>query len=759
MSRVAALVAIVLVALVGTLTPGLVPAPAATAQEPLPAPVRMDLSAMSPRVVTAAGPPELVVTGTITNTGPDPVDDLSLRVQRGQAVGGEPALRSALSGELDTDDAVPPFAALGPLAPGDSVPFRYAVPLTGAPDGSLALPGPGTYPMLVNLNGTVDGTPSRLAALRTVLPVSSLPGSPAAEPDVPAPTTMLYPISDAPRRIPPVPGQTPVLTDDGLAASFAAGGRLRGLVEALSTAAPAGSPTRASLCLAVDPELVATASAMRGGYEVVGGPDGATVPGRGAEAAGQWLAALQAAARDTCVVALPPSDADLVALVRGGEAELARTTLEQGREALAAELGTTVLDDVVWPADGVLDEPTLAALGGDTRFVLSADGVSAPGDSGVVRLGTGDDPAPGGEPRADPDHAVLADPLLTEAADGDQLGQDLAGTLAFRALADDGTDPLVVAPGHRWDAGGAAATGALSALTALIEEGRIAPAGLPGLAAGPDAGTESARLFYPPQAGSAEIPGPVVATIADQVRSIEGLRGAAEGRTGVGADPAEVFDPLVRGTLRAASSWWRGDPGRAEREAGIVADRIEQIRGSVRVVEPPSPYSLGTSDAPLLVTVANGLPVTMNVRVVLSSTTGLRVAPIPVQAVPPLGRVQVRVSAQVTRSGQFSVDAGLRTPDGAQLGPDTRLRVRSTVYGTVTVWLTAVAGAVLVVLVVRRVVRRIRSAGGSGPPPGGPGGPGGGSGGPGGPGGPPPSEPDGGRATRPARSSGAPGPG
>ena len=41
------------------------------------------------------------------------------------------------------------------------------------------------------------------------------------------------------------------------------------------------------------------------------------------------------------------------------------------RVPLAAELGTTVLDDVVWPTDGVIDEPTLAALGGDTRFVLS----------------------------------------------------------------------------------------------------------------------------------------------------------------------------------------------------------------------------------------------------------------------------------------------------------------------------------------------------------------------------------------------------
>ena len=713
MSRVAALVAIVLVALMGTLTPALGPAPAA-AQEPPAAPVRLDIAAMSPRVVTAAGPPELVLTGSVVNTGPGPVEGLSLRVQRGPAVADESALRSAWDGEDSADDAVPPFAELGPLAPGESVPFRYAVPLTGPSDTSLALPGPGTYPLLVNLNGSVDGSPSRLAGIHTTLPVSSLPGSPPAQPPAATPVTMLYPVTDAPRRIPPVPGQTPVLTDDGLATSFATGGRLRGLVEALSTGAPPGSPARGALCLAIDPELVATAAAMRGGYEVVTGSDGSTAPGRGAQAAADWLTALQSATRGTCVLALPPSDADLVSLVRGGEADLARTTLAQGREALAAELGTTVLDDVVWPADGVIDEPTLAALGDDTRFVLSSDGVSSPRTSGVVRLGGGPDPG----------RAVLADPLLTEAASGpaggDPGGQDLAGALAFRAGSDEGAGPLLVAPGHRWSADGEAAAGVLSAMSALIEDGRLVPVGLPGLATGPDPGGDTTRLFYPPQAGSAEIPGPVVETIAEQVRSIEGLRGAAEARTGVGADPAEVFDPLVRATLRAASSWWRGDPARSRQEAAVVIDRIEQVRGSVRVVEPPSPYSLGTSDAPLLVSVANGLPVTMNVRVVLSSTTGLRVAPIPVQAVPPLGRVQVRVSAQVTRSGQFSGDAGLRTPDGAELGPDTRLRVRSTVYGTVTVWLTAGAGAVLVVLVARRIVRRIRSTGDSGPPPTGP---------------------------------------
>lgn len=758
MNRFAAMLVVVLVALVGV-APAAVAAPAAPAGPPVtapaqppPAPVRLDVAGMNPRVVTAAGPGELVLTGTVTNTGPTPLDGLSVRVQRGPALQGEPDLRAALAEEAGTDDVTPPFADLGPLAPGASMPFRYAVPLVGDPMTTLALSGPGSYPLLVNLNGSAGAAPSRLASVHTLLPVSSLPGAPAPAPPPATPVTMLYPITDAPRRIPPVPGQTPHLTDDDLATSFAPGGRLRGLVDALAAQAPPGSPTRTAVCPAVDPELVATADAMAGGYEVVA-PDGSTHPGRGAEAAGQWLSALSAAARGGCVLALPPADADLVALVRGGRADLARLLLEQGRAALTERLGTPVLDDTVWPIDGVLDEPTLDALGGGTRMVLSAEGVG--GDtpaSGTVRL---TDDAPG----RPADRAVLVDPLLTEAAaqphdtelqEGDAgalTGQDLAGALAFRAGGGGALPgPLVVAPPRGWNSGGDAATGMLAGLSALITDGRVAPAGLGGDLGQPPG--ETARLFYPVQAGGAEIPGSVIARIGEQVGELESLRSAAEARTGVGASPAEVFDPLVRGTARAAAAAWRGDPARAEREATVVGDRIEQIRGSVRVLEPPSPYSLGTSDAPLLITVANGLPVTMRVRVVLSSTTGLRVGPIAVQAVPPLGRVQVRVSAKVTRSGQFSVDAGLRTPDGAVLGPDTRLRVRSTVYGTVTVWLTAIAGAVLVVLVVRRMLRRIRPA--PAPP---------GSGGPAAPPGPGPDGPAQPRAEAGGPVSGPPGSG
>jgi hypothetical protein len=54
------------------------------------------------------------------------------------------------------------------------------------------------------------------------------------------------------------------------------------------------------------------------------------------------------------------------------------------------------------------------------------------------------------------------------------------------------------------------------------------------------------------------------------------------------------------------------------------------------------------------------------------------------------------------------VDAAVRTPAGGLLGPPSHLKVRSTAYGTITAWLTAIAGGLLVLLAARRVWRRVR---------------------------------------------------
>jgi hypothetical protein len=708
-------------------------------------PLRLDLTQLAPRVVTSTGPSTLTLSGTLTNTGDQPIDNLVIRVQRGAALQTEGGVRDALDGDGTTDAVTPQFTPIpGELAPRGQMPVRLTVPLRGAPDSTLALGETGVHELLVNVNGVPgDGRRARLAAVRMLLPVLSLPPGPgrtgpvAAPPSPPAtPFSLLFPITDTPRRVSTVPGEPTLLTDDDLAASMAPGGRLGSLLAALSADAPPGSRVRAATCLAIDPDLVETASLMRAGYEVQRPGGGAPVPGTGAAVAGQWLDSLAAVARGGCVIALPYADADLVALTRGGLGGLATRTVQDGRQTLSDILKVPVVPGVTWPVGGVADDATLDQIAqADGRSVLlSADGV----DQGRVQRHSGVVPLVGGRL---PQFGVLTDPLLSRAASGPSTAadpdpgtggavpsatpagnvgplstQDLIGALVFRIEGGPTATgpaapagPLVLAPPHQWAVEGNGANALLATVNQLIEEGRIVPSALDGvLAAGPSAGTAPLAPAYPLRSGGQEIPASAVDIVRNTAREIEDLRSAAVPHSGVGASPDEAFGPLLRGLARPVSAAWRGRPADAVAAASAAAGRVAALRASVRVLEPPSPYSLGTSDAPILITVANGLPVTVEVRVEILPSAGLRVAPIPPQQVPPLGRRQVRVSAEVTRSGQFIVQAAVRTPSGELLGPPSRLRVRSTAYGTITVWLTASAGALLVVLAVRRVLRRVR---------------------------------------------------
>jgi Family of unknown function (DUF6049) len=706
---VAALAAVVVVVLTALLVGG--PAEAA----PDPGGLRLALADVNPRVVTADGPTTLTVTGTLVNDGPDPVTDLEIRLQRGNPLTTEGQIRDALDGEAATDAVAGQFQPLADvLEPGAEVPVRLTVALQGSPQTGLALNTPGVHELLVNVNGTPEGgARARLAAARMLLPVLGLPGVVGKTGGDPAPLTVLYPIADVPHRLSTIPGVPTLLDDDSLAASFATTGRLGGLVAALAQRAPLGSPVRAGLCLAVDPDLVETASVMSQGYQVAG-PGGVTTAGTGAAVAAQWLEQLQAVAKGGCVVALPYADADLVALRRGGLADAASRAVVSGRQILSTLLLTPVANDIAWPADGRIDAATLAVVqsAGVRSVLLSADAVTGRVRTGVVPLS--------GSPAA----ALLTDPLLTRAAtapqetpvtpgpgaaataaslagDGGPLStQDLIGALDFRAGA---SAPIVLAPPHQWGAEGIGARDLLDAVGTLVTAGDVTPVGLTDALAAPQA----AAVRPDPPVGASEVSGVAIGTLATAAGDLTDLRSAVVD-AGVGITAAQLFAPLDLGLLRGATAAHRDAPAAAEGAARAELGRIDAIRNSIRVLEPPNPYSLGTSDAPLPITIANALPVTVKVRIEIASTSGLRVAPIEVQQIPPLGRRQVSVNAQVTRAGQFTVEAAVRTPAGELLGPPSRLRVRSTAYGTITGWLTAIAGGLLVLLTARRIWRRVR---------------------------------------------------
>ncbi|MGH3965595.1 MAG: DUF6049 family protein [Pseudonocardiaceae bacterium] len=712
---------------------------------------RLELAEMSPRVITASSAPVLKVTGRVLNVGDRPITNLEIRLQRDEPVISDEAAARAVR---DVPEAlhVTRFQPVpGDLAPGQSSPFQLEVPLRGGADlESLQINDPGVYPLLVNLNGKPDfGDTARLAAVPLLLPVLGVPptaaGMPSGpvlrRPPQPMPLTVVWPLATEPARLPTGPGE-PILIrsdrsgTDPVAADIASGGRLDGLLGALEQVVPPGSPLAAAVCVAIDPALVETVDGMSRGYRVA--HPGGISEGTGAPDAQHWIDRLRGAVQGRCVLPLPYADADLVALSRAGLTDLEALATSTGVQLVADLLEVQPLAGVSWPADAVLDERTLADL--TTRqthaVLLEPRGLLEPGDvspqtpaGDVVGLVTSLPGSRGAAPAG-----VLIDPLLTSAL-GPEVGQpgngavaagadfdsdrrpagtanplaaqDGLGALVYHAAADPDRRPVLLVPPRRWQVRGVEATALLNAARQLMEIGYFAPRELPALATTRPTGPPTA-VAYPPQAGAEEIPQQVTADIKRARDILRDLQVATVKDPTANLEPVDLLDPLRLGLLRGVSSAWRGNPNRAIQVTGQERDRLDELRRSIRIVPSSGPYSLAASDSPLLITVSNELPVGVQVRLSLTETAGLRAGAVGLQLVPARSTRQFVIPAEVSRTGQFSVEARLSTPDGTPLGEPSTLQVRSTAFGTVTVALTAGAGAVLVALVARRIVRRVR---------------------------------------------------
>jgi hypothetical protein len=701
---------------------------------------RLELSSLSPRVVTVTSAPVLQVSGRVVNVGDRPITNLAIRLQRDEVVSSDDAATRALQGESDAPHVTRFQPVPGNLGPGQSSPFHVEVPLRGGADlESLEITKPGVYPVLVNLNGKPEaGGITRLASVPLLLPVLGIPpattGGPPGPvlppPVLPAPLTMVWPLVAAPVRLPTGPGE-PILIrsdragGDPLAAEVAPGGRLDGLLGALEQALPPGSPLGPAVCVAVDPLLLETLDEMSRGYQV-SDPRGIS-EGSGARDARSWLDRLRAAVQGRCVLPLPYADADVVALSRAGLTDMEALATSAGTRVVGDLLGVQPLTGVNWPAGEMLDERTLADLSAlqNHAVLLSPRGIapipglpSAPptGTADVVRIigGSSSIATPGSV-------GLLADPLLTSAlasVSNPSSTQDGLGALLYHAAQG---RPILLVPPRRWQARGTEATALVNAARQLLQAGFVTPRELPALAASRAAAGGSATVIYPPEASAREIPAQVTAEVTRDRDVLRDLQVATVLDPAANLRPATLLDPLRLGLLSGTSTAWREAPNRAIQITAGESTRLDELRRSVRIVAPPGPYSLAASDSPLLITVSNELPVGVQVELSLSETSGLRAGAVGLQLVPARSTRQLVIPAKVSRAGQFSVDAALSTPGGTPLGEPSTLQLRSTAFGRITVALTAGAGALLVLLVARRLTRRLRrkppAEPANGPPP------------------------------------------
>jgi hypothetical protein len=697
------------------------PVQAAQPVQSTPSRMRLDIDRMEPRLITA-DTPTVTFAGKVTNVGDRRIDDIRIQLRRGEAVDTERQIRTLT--EEPTDSARSAFIAVaGALEPGQSNPVTITVPVRGD-SGSLQIDQPGVYPLLVNVNGRPEyGGQARLAAMSVLLPALSIPAGPAASAAAhPRGVTVLWPLVDDHPRLVSAGDGTPLLSDDELATSLAAGGRLHGLLSTVAQAADVDSKALSALCFAVDPDLLRTVDLMAAGYRVTG-PDGQPVDGQGTEVAKSWLTRLRDLTDGRCVIALPYADADLVALSRSGAPDLVRLAL--GGVSVVQELLRPVqpLSGVVWAADGTLDQRTIADLAGPVPITVLVDPARLQHAQGTAPYGVAG-PATAGSVRALPiDRQVSAsladgkerivvpdEPVLVPAGNRPVAVQNGLAALVFKAaFAGPDHGSILIAPPRRWTAPASELSAFLQVLHQLVNGGFAEVAPLTNVVSAAAQGTASG-LEHTTREGSSDMAARVTAEVVRIDAAQRDLLLAMDIDDTAQISPNSLVEPVRLGLLRASSTAWRGQVDAAGRLVAEVSGQLDALCGQVTVHNPGRPLTLASGDSPIPVLLRNTMPVSVLVRIKLTDTPGLRPKPIPDVVVPAHGAVNHYLQAEVVRAGRFTLDVSLATPGGTRLGSTARLELTSSSYGAVTLIITGAAAAALFVLAGLRIARRLRAA-------------------------------------------------
>ncbi|MCV7420663.1 hypothetical protein H7K45_08945 [Mycobacterium yunnanensis] len=717
--------------------------PRAAAGEPGDRPfLQLHIDTITPDAVTTTSDPVVTVTGTVTNVGDRPVRDINVRLEHAAAVTTSDGLRTDLTGGVDQYQAVADFITVAPeLAQGQHVPFTLSYPVRSAELPSLSIDQPGIYPALVNVNGTPDyGAPARLDDARFLLPVLGVPADPSQTDESPAAVvppdtskpvrvTMLWPLADRPRLAAGVPGgSTPVrLVDDELATSLAAGGRLDTLLSAadFATSAPVdpGGQTRSALCLAVDPDLLVTVNAMTLGYVVnddpVGGVNSPTHPGTGQQAAVAWLAKLRALAQRSCVTPTVYAQADLAALARVGNPELATVAVKGAADIVDQILGVVSTRGATIFGDGPMtggairmlsaQGPTVAIAAGDvTPRRYDANVVAAPFDPAVGAALAGAGTMPVTPSYLDPSLGV---PLSHDSPIARR--EDAIAAVLWRALRPQ-TEPRteILVPPLAWNLPPEEAQSILSTLASSIRSGLAVPRPLATVVAETNVIPPSDAAPLPPDTlgnPRAHIDGSVTDGIAGTTLRLGGLTAALTVDPRTGLTGTQYTAPLREDLLRALSQSVPPDSrnGLAAQRVRVVDDTVGDLLRAVTIVNPGGSYTLATERSPLPLALRNDLPVPIKVRLAVDAPPGMTVDDMGEIELPP-GFLPLRVPIEVHFTQRVAVDVSLRTADGLPLGEPVRLSVHSNAYGKVLFFITLSAGAILVLLAGRRLWHRFR---------------------------------------------------
>jgi hypothetical protein len=637
---------------------------------------------------------------SVTNNG-----DTALQQVQVRAVRDSPIIRQSALDTMVAHPSTPADASLTQTLPTmkypltvaahTSVQLTYQFPASSIrQSGGVCLCQSGVYPIDLSVYGATSSRASatQIGWLQTYL-IS------VASPPVTEQVSWLWPLLDRPHRL----SDTSPFIDDDLAGEVAPGGRLDRALQVLEQVEPTSPVT-----VVLDPEIIDELQQMTIGYRITQGAT--TVAGKGGPAAADWLRRLRAVianrpitltaygdpAIDASTAANLPFDPPLPA------AMATRVDQALGRNITAADSA------LAWPPDETITPAALTRLAASGTTTVVVNDTTLPGGKNDVPAlpAVAAVPVPGATTSSPSMHALVTSSALEQrvntllSAGGAQLATlpVLLSELALRTLQPDASPSYVVLTPTRYvDPNPATAAALISATSSAAWSVAVAAAS----AATTIAPTDHGQLSPPDPAHYGGSPALIslagtATAFAQNFASV--LTGSPTSGTGPSGDGLLTTFPMAIQLCQSAA--WANSPNSAAVFGAQLSSQQTVLTNQVQIVRPSNgSYSLASSSAPLLITVANNLAVPVTVRIAMTSVggvAGFRVDDAGLQTIPANSRRTIRLEAQ------------LLMPTGASFGGPLPLSIYSSALGTIGVVITVVAGAILVLALGWRFVRRWR---------------------------------------------------